>query len=177
MSTRETDRAATAAIFLVVLMGLWLLLTPSCKSASKPLVAIEAMEPRAFDLVEARADLITRVLFQRLYDQGTLTANKISNIAFALEATADNPTTPGGSALISNAFKDWGFTDQEALLAIVLVEDFLRSRVDLGSASLPIGPNARRLLLAVSRAMRSAIKEPLSAEENEAAESLMESAR
>ncbi len=129
---------------------------PGCQSTGAALANLEALSDEDAATLEARADLITRVLAARLLSDAHLDPQVLSDAALALELAAGDPLVLGGPNVLSNALEKAGFTNQEAILSLLLVEDFLRSRVSWGMAGTPLGPRARHLLGVVAVALRGA---------------------
>lgn len=152
-------KALGRVLALIVLGSLGILfaapvLVTGCASSGQR-AQIEAMDPSSLATVQARVDIITRVLAARLVESGKVSTGTIQDAATYLEIAAGDPLALSGPNAITGALARAGFTDQESILALMLVEDFLRSRLDLGPAESPLGPNARALLMTVADALRA----------------------
>lgn len=167
------------ALALLVLAALGLLGLTACPTlGSNPLASLETMPEQDFNVLEARADLVTRVLGARLIQEGALTQAQLDDAARALKIAAGDPLALAGSNVLTEALERAGFTNQEALLALVLVEDFLRSKVSWGPAGSPIGPRARRLLETLAGSLEAAGRvDPTDAEKAKAAELVPETVK
>ena len=137
---------------------------------------LEQMPAEDFEVLQSRCDILTRVVAARALADGKVRPETFEAVADALQIVAADPLALAGPNVITRALEDAGFTDQEAMLALLLVEDFLRARFNWGATTSPLGPNARALVLTVSNAIRVAINGDVTADEFAAGSAMLESA-
>lgn len=134
------------------LLAILLAVLASCSSLGQ----LESLPPDEFEALQARTSLVTRVVAHR----AEIPQERLDTVADALSIVAADPLALAGPNVITRALQDAGLTDQEAMLAVMLVEDFLRARFSWGTTTSPLGPNARALLLTVAAALRAPIVTP-----------------
>lgn len=144
--------------------------TPACLSTGTG-KRIEAMSEAEFASMSLKVELITRALLGRLVKEELIEPKTISRIADAVDAVrSDQDLVLVGTGLVSKRLKADGWTDDEVLLAVMLVEDYVRKRGGIGEQGLPLGPHARELLKTISVALRQAAGGGSTTSEDEAAE-------
>lgn len=144
-------RVLAVAVAFVCLAGL----LPGCKSAATATAWVEEMPETEFEATRAKAGLVARVLAARLVREGAATPETIGKAADALEDLATDPASTLLESVLAPALKRAGLTSDEVLLAAVLIEDFVRSRVDLGSIGAPLGTRTRLLIGTVAGSLRA----------------------
>lgn len=159
-------------LLLAAIVGLGLCGVSGCGSRGQ----LEQIPAEDFEVLQSRAEILTRVVTARAITDGKVKPDTFAAFADALSIVAADPLALAGPNVITRALQDAGLTDQEAMLAVMLVEDFLRARFAWGATTSPLGPNARALLLTVANGMRAAIAGQVTPEDIAAAEPLIESA-
>lgn len=168
--TMKTIILAAVAIFILMMVASTVIL--GCQATKEAATKIEAMPQEDFDVTEARVGLILRVTVYRVMTAGNPTESELlarqsllglsANIIAGL---ADDPTTVAGPMLLSKALRKAGFRDDEAMLVIIITEDFLRGQFNWGVPGEPLGARARQMLRTVANALRSGSLEVPSEEE------------
>lgn len=136
---------------------------------------LEQITPEEFEVVQDRTDILTRVIAARALAEGKIKPELLTTVADALAIVAADPLALGGPNVLTRALEDAGLTDAEAMLALMLVEDFLRAKFSWGATTSPLGPNARALVLTVANSIRAAVAGQVTPEDIAAAEPLIES--
>ncbi len=160
------------SLFLV--LGSLAALSESCASTHTG-AKLEAMTTEQFDSLSLRVQLVTRVALGRLYSDGKVDKQRILTIADTVDAAIASPDLIVlGTGLISGKLRAQGWTEDEVLLAVLLVEDFVRSQGGIGEPGLPLGPHAKALLTTISVALRQSVGGTTPAEAKQADKVLKE---
>ena len=132
-------------IALSLVLGAFVGMSQSCSTTNTG-AKLEAMSAEDFDSLSLRVELVTRALLGRLVDDGKVTPERVLNVADAIDAILeDQSIVLLGTGLVSAKLKQQGWKDDEIMLAVMLVEDLVRSWAHLPREGLPLGPHGRAL--------------------------------
>lgn len=145
--------------FLLALVAVCLLgaLCLSGCAGSKVAKRLDELEQADYDALKVRASLVSRVLGARLAREGSSQSAKVVSIADAAEAIATDPAAMVVAGVISSKLKAEGWTEDEALLAVLLLEDTLRHWGGFGEIGTPLSARARDLLLVIANSLREGV--------------------
>jgi len=171
MKTTILVRVLAVALALVCLAAG---LLPGCAGPAKATAWVEAMPEEEFESLRLKAGLLARVAAARAVSEGAVDPSKLIAAADAFDAFALDPTSTISGSLLSGVLKRAGLTDDEVLLAAVLVEDFARGRFSWGQESAYLGLNARALIRTVAGSLRAGVQSTVTADEIAEAEALVQ---
>jgi len=143
-----------AVALAIVALSLAASFSPSCKATAEATARVELMPQADFDVTRARVDLLARVVSARLVAENAASVETMETAATALDFLATDPLATVGPTMLTDALRKAGLSSDEVLLAIVLVEDYVRSRFSWGETTAILGPRARDLIGTVASAIR-----------------------
>jgi hypothetical protein len=120
-------------------------------------VVIEEMSDQDFNKWKLYLQLGVKIGMNRLIVNETISVEDAELVAETLKDVATNPVIGGVENLLTEALKNNGFTNDEALLVILIVEQEILARngFDLGIGG-TLSPRTQDLLLTISNAVRDA---------------------
>lgn len=149
--------------FLAILCTALFMILPACSTLAdgthgvKPLELMTDME---FNKWKLYIELTTRVGATRLMEQGAISPAELTMAANAIDNIKNQPVDAAAGALIVPALQNAGFTNDEAMLVLLIVEQELLARgalrwINPDTGQLDLSPRTEEVLHVVATALLS----------------------
>jgi hypothetical protein len=136
----------------------------SCTSTSggqQGVESIEDLSEEEYQRWKLYIDLGVKVGARRLLTEGAVTKKELKTAATAIRAVANGPVQAGTESILRSALEDAGFTNEEAMLIILIAENELKSRGALegvlnGEGLVTLSPRTKEILNVIADSLEAA---------------------